>query len=235
MFSSLFGASRSTAFAPRPPSGKSISTVAYTIEPASADSISTSSSPRRVDTSGQWPPLCSRTSTFAPASSSTGTAVAERNGSRVVRSRASGRVDTIDLYDFLAGRLPFLGISEVVERTLAGTPLREADSPANGIAGATPVPGAALPLTVTSDGVWIDLTAQVEGTQTDATLFFDSGSRPATLLLVIALIVLGPKRLPEVGRSSGHGMREFKDSISGDSRRDDDDDDEYAPLERSAK
>jgi sec-independent protein translocase protein TatA len=46
--------------------------------------------------------------------------------------------------------------------------------------------------------------------------------------------VLGPKRLPEVGRSIGNGMREFKDSLSGDSRRDDEDD-EYAPLERSAK
>ena len=53
------------------------------------------------------------------------------------------------------------------------------------------------------------------------------------LVLAIALIVLGPKRLPEVGRSIGHGMREFKDSISGDSRRDEDDD-EYAPLERSS-
>ena len=52
------------------------------------------------------------------------------------------------------------------------------------------------------------------------------------IVLVIALIVLGPKRLPEVGRSIGHGMREFKDSLSGDSRRDDDDD-EYAPLERT--
>ena len=52
------------------------------------------------------------------------------------------------------------------------------------------------------------------------------------LILVVALIVLGPKRLPEVGRSIGHGMREFKDSLSGDSRRDDDDD-EYAPLDRT--
>jgi hypothetical protein len=67
-----------------------------------------------------------------------------------------------------------------VERTLAGTPFREADSPADGIAGATPVPGASQPLTVTSDGVWIDLTAQVEGTQTDATLFFDSGADAVT-------------------------------------------------------
>ena len=41
------------------------------------------------------------------------------------------------------------------------------------------------------------------------------------VVLVIALIVLGPKKLPEVGRSIGHGMREFKESLSGE-RRDDD-------------
>jgi len=51
------------------------------------------------------------------------------------------------------------------------------------------------------------------------------------VILVIALIVLGPKKLPEAGRSIGKGMREFKDSLSGDTR--DDDDDEYAPLERT--
>jgi hypothetical protein len=67
-----------------------------------------------------------------------------------------------------------------VERPLAGTPFREADSPADGIADAAPVPGAAQPLTVTSDGVWIDLAAEVEGTQLDATLFFDSGSDSVT-------------------------------------------------------
>ena len=60
---------------------------------------------------------------------------------------------------------------------------------------------------------------------------FQVGPTELIIVLVIALIVLGPKRLPEVGRSIGNGMREFKDSISGDSRRDDDDD-EYAPLER---
>jgi sec-independent protein translocase protein TatA len=35
------------------------------------------------------------------------------------------------------------------------------------------------------------------------------------IVLVIALIVFGPKRLPELGRSLGQGMREFKDSITG--------------------
>jgi sec-independent protein translocase protein TatA len=34
------------------------------------------------------------------------------------------------------------------------------------------------------------------------------------VLLVIALIVFGPKRLPELGKSLGSGMREFKDSIT---------------------
>jgi sec-independent protein translocase protein TatA len=45
---------------------------------------------------------------------------------------------------------------------------------------------------------------------------------PAELIvvLVIALVVLGPKRLPDAGRSIGKGMREFKDAISGDSSKD---------------
>jgi sec-independent protein translocase protein TatA len=36
------------------------------------------------------------------------------------------------------------------------------------------------------------------------------------VVLIIALIVLGPKRLPEVGRSVGRGMREFKEAITGE-------------------
>ena len=35
------------------------------------------------------------------------------------------------------------------------------------------------------------------------------------IVLIIALVVLGPKRLPEVGRSLGKGIREFKDSVTG--------------------
>jgi len=37
------------------------------------------------------------------------------------------------------------------------------------------------------------------------------------IILVVALVIFGPKRLPELGNSLGRGMREFKDSISGKS------------------
>jgi sec-independent protein translocase protein TatA len=40
------------------------------------------------------------------------------------------------------------------------------------------------------------------------------------LLLVVLLLIFGPKRLPEIGRSLGRGMREFKDSISKDHSED---------------
>jgi sec-independent protein translocase protein TatA len=47
---------------------------------------------------------------------------------------------------------------------------------------------------------------------------------PAELIvvLVIALVVLGPKRLPDAGRSLGKGLREFKDALSDDHPRGDD-------------
>src|SRR3978361_996482 len=38
------------------------------------------------------------------------------------------------------------------------------------------------------------------------------------LLLIVALLLFGAKRLPEIGRSLGSGMREFKDSVSGNSK-----------------
>jgi len=39
------------------------------------------------------------------------------------------------------------------------------------------------------------------------------------VILIVALLVFGPKRLPEIGRSLGKGMREFKDSISGEEKK----------------
>ena len=52
------------------------------------------------------------------------------------------------------------------------------------------------------------------------------------IVLVIALIVFGPKRLPELGRSLGTGMREFKDSITG--KHDEDERAAQAKLEVEA-
>jgi sec-independent protein translocase protein TatA len=49
---------------------------------------------------------------------------------------------------------------------------------------------------------------------------FGIGPLELIIVLVIALVVFGPKRLPDLGRSLGTGMREFKDSITG---KDDDD------------
>ncbi len=51
------------------------------------------------------------------------------------------------------------------------------------------------------------------------------------IVLVIALVIFGPKRLPDLGRSLGSGMREFKDSLTG---KDDDDEEEQAKLEAAS-
>jgi sec-independent protein translocase protein TatA len=65
--------------------------------------------------------------------------------------------------------------------------------------------------------------------------FNNIGPMELIIVLVIALVVIGPKRLPEVGKSLGNGMREFKDSLSGATRADEEDDDEDAapPLHRA--
>ena len=52
------------------------------------------------------------------------------------------------------------------------------------------------------------------------------------VLLLVLLLIFGPKRLPEMGRSLGKGMREFKDTISG---KGDDDDDEERALPRATE
>jgi sec-independent protein translocase protein TatA len=41
------------------------------------------------------------------------------------------------------------------------------------------------------------------------------GPMELIIVLVIALLILGPKRLPEAGRSVGHGLRSFKDAVTG--------------------
>ena len=56
------------------------------------------------------------------------------------------------------------------------------------------------------------------------------GPMELIIVLVIALLVLGPKRLPEAGRAVGKGMREFKDSLSGINADDDDDDGEPGTI-----
>jgi sec-independent protein translocase protein TatA len=48
------------------------------------------------------------------------------------------------------------------------------------------------------------------------------GAPEVIIILIIALVVLGPKKLPEVGKSLGKGMREFKDSVSNMGSKDDD-------------
>jgi sec-independent protein translocase protein TatA len=53
------------------------------------------------------------------------------------------------------------------------------------------------------------------------------GPLELAIVLIIALVVFGPKRLPELGKSVGRGIREFKSSISGD----DDDDEPQAKIE----
>ncbi|MBA3264659.1 MAG: twin-arginine translocase TatA/TatE family subunit [Thermoleophilaceae bacterium] len=41
------------------------------------------------------------------------------------------------------------------------------------------------------------------------------GPLEIVVILVIVLVIFGPKRLPDLGRSLGRGMREFKDSVTG--------------------
>ena len=56
------------------------------------------------------------------------------------------------------------------------------------------------------------------------------GPLEIAIVLIIALVILGPKKLPDMGRSMGRGMREFKDAITSSG-----DDDEPARLAEAAK
>ena len=57
------------------------------------------------------------------------------------------------------------------------------------------------------------------------------GPAEIIIVLVIVLLIFGPKRLPDLGRSLGRGMREFKDSVTG---KDDDKRLEEHNLEQAA-
>jgi len=60
---------------------------------------------------------------------------------------------------------------------------------------------------------------------------FGIGIWEMLILLLVLLLVFGPKRLPEMGRQLGRGMREFKDSVTGIGKDDDDDAAELPPAE----
>ena len=57
------------------------------------------------------------------------------------------------------------------------------------------------------------------------------GPMEIAIVAIIALIIFGPKRLPELGKSLGDGMREFKASISGEN----DDEDDIPQLENGVE
>jgi sec-independent protein translocase protein TatA len=51
---------------------------------------------------------------------------------------------------------------------------------------------------------------------------FGIGIWELLILLLVLLLVFGPKRLPEMGKQLGKGMREFKESVTGDAKDDED-------------
>jgi sec-independent protein translocase protein TatA len=51
-------------------------------------------------------------------------------------------------------------------------------------------------------------------------VFSQIGPLEIVLVIVVLLVIFGPRRLPSLGRSLGTGMREFKDSITGEDKHD---------------
>lgn len=62
--------------------------------------------------------------------------------------------------------------------------------------------------------------------------FFSVGPLEIAVLAIIALLVLGPQRLPEAARSVGKGMREMREALQGGG--DDDEDDRHADDDEQA-
>jgi len=71
----------------------------------------------------------------------------------------------------------------------------------------------------------------VRGARYHGAMLGNIGPLEIVVVLIIALIVFGPKRLPELGRSLGKGIREFRGSVSGES---DDDERSEQPAEIEA-
>jgi sec-independent protein translocase protein TatA len=57
------------------------------------------------------------------------------------------------------------------------------------------------------------------------------GPLEIAIVLIVVLVIFGPKRLPELGKSMGNGIREFKGSISGEKK----DDEKKAELETAGR
>jgi hypothetical protein len=88
--------------------------------------------------------------------------------------------DTLGKSVVLLERTESAGEALWVERPLAGTPFADSDTSGEGIADVAPIGGAAQPLTVTSDGLWIDLSAEIAAVSRDITLFYDHGDGAVT-------------------------------------------------------
>ena len=64
-------------------------------------------------------------------------------------------------------------------------------------------------------------------------MFSSIGPLEIIVMLVIILLIFGPKRLPGLGKSLGSGMRNFKDSIAGKDNGEDDDEEERPELTKA--
>ena len=65
-------------------------------------------------------------------------------------------------------------------------------------------------------------------------VFQSIGPTELIIVLVIVLVIFGPKRLPGLGRSLGSGMKEFRDSVTGKSDRDLDEDEDETRQQANA-